>query len=284
MIRKLFMVGIFYILVSSIPLIIKADTSLIDKEILDQRINDEVHILTAEEQKNLEQMLSDYEDSTSTQIVVVIVQSLDEEISDVAFRLGKKWKIGQEKRNNGLLILISYDQKEMFIATGYGLEGILPDILCKRVIENEMKPNFKSEKYYEGIKAGIVKIIKLIGGEYKSEHVKALAEERQSIVLGICLILCFVGAIICVANFIAGIFVGALLSSIAVQIGLHLSLGQLFVAFLVSAVATAIIYAVLASKTGEWSSSGGSYSSGGSSGGFFGGGGSFGGGGAGGSW
>jgi uncharacterized protein len=120
----------------------------------------------------LEEKLRRYHDSTSTQIVVMIRPDLgDYDKSSYAIELGNRWGIGKKSKNNGVVMLIKSEQPDrgIFIATGYGTEGALPDILAGQIIRNTMGPYFRDKKYYEGIDAGTNEIIKALSGEFKSE-------------------------------------------------------------------------------------------------------------------
>ena len=120
---------------------------------------------------HLEQKLVAYDDSTSVQVAVVIVNSLGGyEPVDFATELARQWKVGNKKTNNGVVLLISVEEgnRKVFIAPGYGLEGALPDITCKQIVENEIIPNFKQDNYYRGIDEATDAIIKATKGEYKA--------------------------------------------------------------------------------------------------------------------
>ncbi len=120
----------------------------------------------------LEEKLRRYHDSTSTQLVVMIRPDLgDYDKSSYAIELGNRWGIGKKSKNNGVVMLIKSEQPDrgIFIATGYGTEGALPDILAGQIIRNTMGPFFREKKYYEGIDAGTNEIIKALSGEFKNE-------------------------------------------------------------------------------------------------------------------
>lgn len=128
-------------------------------------------VLQPDQIAHLEQKLVAYDDSTSVQIAVVIVNSLNGyEPAEFATELGRQWKIGNKKTNNGVVLLISIEEgnRKVFIAPGYGLEGALPDITCKQIVENEIIPNFKQDNYYRGIDEATDAIIKATKGEYKA--------------------------------------------------------------------------------------------------------------------
>jgi len=124
-------------------------------------------------QKNaLEQKLRGYWDSTSTQIVVMIRPNLgDYDKASYAFELGNRWGIGRKDKNNGVVMLIKSEAPDrgIFIATGYGAEGALPDITAGRIIRGTMGPYFRQQQYYEGINAGLDDIIAALEGEFQKD-------------------------------------------------------------------------------------------------------------------
>lgn len=115
----------------------------------------------------LEAKLRAYNDSTSTQIVVVTVSSLNGyDIADFSYRLAESWGIGQKGKNNGLMILVAPNERKMRIEVGYGLEEFVPDAKAKWIIENIMKPAFKQGDYAGGINGAIDEIINRASGAY----------------------------------------------------------------------------------------------------------------------
>jgi uncharacterized protein len=132
-------------------------------------VNDFTNTLTPDQQQALENKLVAFDDSTSTQIAVVIIQSLDgNDISDYNVKLGRAWGVGGKEFSNGVVLLVSIDDHKLNIATGYGVEGALPDVTCKHIIDNEIVPNFKGNDYYGGIEQGTDAIIQAVKGEYKA--------------------------------------------------------------------------------------------------------------------
>lgn len=119
-------------------------------------VNDFVGILTQDEVATLERKLVSFDDSTKTQIVIVIVDDLgDYDRSQFAFEIGNTWGVGDAKFDNGIVILVKpiggQGQRRTFIATGYGLEGIIPDAVTKRIVDNEMLPYFQNDQYFKGL-------------------------------------------------------------------------------------------------------------------------------------
>ncbi len=143
-------------------------------------VTDQTQTLSAEQIARLEQKLVAFDDSTSNQVAVVIVKTVgDYDINEYALELGRKWGIGGKTKNNGVILLVAIGDRKMSIQTGYGLEGALPDIYTKRIIENDIKPYFKDGDYYAGIDAGVSSIISLTKGEYKNEQPKSKSKKDR---------------------------------------------------------------------------------------------------------
>lgn len=138
-------------------------------------VNDFANVFNAQQKNDLEQMLRDYNDSTSTQIYVVTLPDLQGyAASDFAPRLAEKWKIGQKGKNNGALILIkpktSDSRGDVFIATGYGLEEKLTDGRIGRILDNDMMPYLRRNDYYSGTKASIESMITYLSGQFQGDE------------------------------------------------------------------------------------------------------------------
>ena len=138
-------------------------------------VNDFTSTLSETEKSLLENKLVSYSDSTSTQIAIVITNDLlGYDKSDYAIRLAEKWGIGQKGKNNGVLILVKPNGKQgergVFIAVGYGLESVITDAISRRIIENEMIPNFKQNKFYDGLNQATDILMKLASGEFPPEY------------------------------------------------------------------------------------------------------------------
>jgi uncharacterized protein len=133
-------------------------------------VTDYTNTLSPDNKQQLESKLVAYNDSTSTQIAVVIMKSTGNyDINDYAQQLLRKWGIGQKDKNNGILVLVAVGDRKVSIQTGYGAEGAVPDILTQQIIQNDFKPHFKQGDYYGGLDAGTTNLIKAMKGEYKAE-------------------------------------------------------------------------------------------------------------------
>jgi uncharacterized protein len=135
-------------------------------------VNDFAHVMTPDQVATLERKLVAYDDSTSVQIVVVTVPTVGGgDIADFALNILRTWGVGNKKTNNGVVILAATDQHKVFIATGEGMEGAVPDITAKSIVDNEIVPNFREhdrENYYRGFDQAADAIIKAAAGEYKA--------------------------------------------------------------------------------------------------------------------
>lgn len=139
----------------------------------DGLVTDEAAILTVDQKETVASVLLQYQKDTSNEIAVLIVKTLDGMTpADAAVEVGRKWGVGSKEKDNGILMLIAYEDREVFIATGYGLEGAVPDIVAAGVVNEDMLPAFREGKYYEGIMAGIDSLKKHIGGEYTADRYK----------------------------------------------------------------------------------------------------------------
>ncbi|MDD4628292.1 MAG: TPM domain-containing protein [Candidatus Peribacteraceae bacterium] len=134
-------------------------------------VTDTAGILKEEDRVGISKVLQDYQTSTSNEIAVLIVKSLNgESIADAAVDVLRKWGVGTKEKSNGILLLIAYDDHKIFLTTGYGLEGVVPDIVTKGIIDQEMTPLFRKGDYAGGIRAAIEALMKHIGGEYKADR------------------------------------------------------------------------------------------------------------------
>jgi uncharacterized protein len=154
-------------------------------ELWGQRVHDEAHALKQATIDQLEKDLKVYEDSTSNQIAILIVQSLDGEvIEEYSLKVAEKWKLGTKSKDNGVLLLIAIDDHKMRIEVGHGLEGVLTDAQSNRIIRNEMAPNFRRGDYDAGVLAAIIAMEKAIGGEYTADEADDPSNDFDSMDMG----------------------------------------------------------------------------------------------------
>ena len=120
-------------------------------------VHDEANVLSPSTKTLLESVLKAERDSTSNQIAVLIIPSLEgEPLEGYSLRVSEQWRLGQESKDNGVLLLIAINDREIRIEAGYGLEGVLTDALSSRINRNEIAPNFRQGNYDEGVKAGVI--------------------------------------------------------------------------------------------------------------------------------
>lgn len=149
-------------------------------ELWGMRVHDEAKVMSTTTVDQLESQLKTYEDSTSNQITLLIISSLDGDVlEEYSLRVAEKWKLGQKNKDNGVLLLISIEDRKMRIEVGEGLEGVLTDALSNRIIRNEIAPEFRRGNYEMGVIAGINGIIKAIGGEYVADDSDGISMDDQ---------------------------------------------------------------------------------------------------------
>ena len=159
--------GLFFIQLSQaqydIPEIPKKQTSLYDY----------IGLLSGSGGRYLEEKLIRYSDSTSTQIVILIIESTKgENINYLAANWGEKWGIGQKGKDNGIVLLMAKGDRKVAISTGRGTEGRLTDLMSKRIIESRIIPEFKKGNYYKGLDRGVDGIFEVLQGEFKETRKK----------------------------------------------------------------------------------------------------------------
>jgi uncharacterized protein len=133
-----------------------------------QRIHDQAGVLSANAFAQLTQQLQTYEDSTSNQMAILTLATLgDESLEEFSYRVAREWKLGQEARDNGILLLVVVQDRKVRIEVGKGLEGALTDAQSGRIIRNEIAPAFRKGNYDEGIRKGIIAIAKAAAGEFQ---------------------------------------------------------------------------------------------------------------------
>ena len=131
------------------------------------RVNDRAGLLSERDQKELDAALARFEEETTDQIVVATVESLQGlSIEDYGYQLGRQWGIGQEGEDNGALLIVAPEEREVRIEVGYGLEGELTDAQSRTIIETRILPHFRQGDFAAGIKAGVAAMIETLGGSY----------------------------------------------------------------------------------------------------------------------
>jgi len=135
----------------------------------DRYFNDYAGVVDQTTASELNEQLAQFERDTSTQIVVAIYRTMQSEsdVADYTQRIAQTWGVGQKGRNNGAVLFVFVEDRQMFIQTGYGLEGALPDATCFDITHNLIAPYFKKGDYTGGLKAGVTAMMQAVRGEYK---------------------------------------------------------------------------------------------------------------------
>lgn len=155
-------------------------------------VNDFANFMSANERARLEKKLVAYDDSTSTQITIVTVQTIHGyDIDDYNARLGELWGVGRKGKDNGLVILAAKDEREVSIATGYGMEEVIPDAIAKRIIENQIIPNFRDGNFYRGFDEATTVIMQRATGQFTADDI-GTGINKHFIILFICLVIFFI--------------------------------------------------------------------------------------------
>lgn len=276
-----------------------------DKLILNNPVIDEAKILSASDKQAIETKLRSLNDRGLAQAAVVIVPTTNgEDIFDYSMKVADRWKLGKKDTDQGLLMVVAVNDRKMYILTGYGLEGTLPDAVAKRIISDDITPRFKQGDYAGGITAGINRIEErlttdpaiLNQADANRVNTNANSNAQSNQEGGIPLI--FLGFFGFVAGMILTSILGRFFGSIATAGGI-VTLGTVFGAGLLGSMFVAfIVFLFLLFRGGGGGrggrggggvvflpGGGGGFGGGGfGGGGFGGGGGGFGGGGAGGDW
>ncbi|MFN3605381.1 MAG: TPM domain-containing protein [Leptonema sp. (in: bacteria)] len=259
------------------------------------RVVDLTHTLTSNQIQRLEDKLRKLEEEKGSQVVVLLIPTTGiETIEEYSMKVAEKWKIGREGIDDGVILTIAKEDRQLRIEVGYGLEGVIPDAIAKRVIEEIIIPEFKKNNFYEGIDKGVDAIIRLIQGEPLPKP-KRSSDEEEGLDLFIEYVGPFFFAFVLHLFFLFLFDKGMLLNyMIPILVSFIIfSLVSLFVYGFTILVLIRIFIASILGCTWYWflalgalsggGGGGGSYSSS-RGGGFSGGGGSFGGGGASGRW
>lgn len=267
--------------------------AMLDVPRLKGRVNDYAGMLSSATIQSLESELKGFEQTDSTQIVVLTVPSLEgEAIEDFSIRVAEAWKIGHKGSDNGAILVIAPKDRKMRIEVGYGLEGRLTDLVSGQIIRNVIAPEFKAGDYDKGVLDGINAMIATVRGEYKQadrQHLSTGAKDPSQVLIPIIVFLFLVARLGRIRRLVGSIAGGILLPVFGLMFfpgGLMLLLVLIPLGFFAGFILSVLSSAMGTGRTGYrgvgyWG--GGGFSSGGF-GRFSGGGGGFGGGGASGGW
>jgi uncharacterized protein len=130
-------------------------------------VTDQAGLLNDAQERGLEALMESYKQGSTHEIALLTVKNLGgDSIENLALKTAREWGIGTEATSNGALLVISLEDREMRIEVGRGLEGELTDSICGRIIRNIIAPEFKRQRYYEGLHAGVVAMHRAAGGDY----------------------------------------------------------------------------------------------------------------------
>ena len=261
----------------------------IDVPPLKSRVTDLTTTLSAQQRASLEQTLAEFEARKGAQLAVLIVPSTQPEtIEQYAVRVEEAWKLGRKGVDDSVLLVIAKDDRRLHFEVGYGLEGVLPDAIAKRIIDNDIVPRFRDGDFYGGIRAGMDRVMRVVEGEKlppPAAHGVARSTHLHPEWLFALFIFVVIGGSVLRAIF--GRFTGAgIVGAVAGFVGWAL-IGSLVIGIIAAFIGFLL---TLFNDGRSWAGRGGGWSSGGygggwsGGGGFSGGGGSSGGGGASGSW
>ncbi len=277
------------IIISAIILMPAVWSYALDVPALKGRVNDYADMISPETESLLENKLKSFEESDSTQVVILTVNSLEgDALEDFTIRVAEKWKIGQSKKDNGVILFASKNDRRMRIEVGRGLEGVLTDLLSGRILDNVMRPRFKSGDFDGGFVEGTESIIKACRGEFRNDS-PARSSSGDSPVSSYIIVLFIVlyFAVVLTSRFSKILSGGIGAASLPAII--HYGLFPMGLTGIIGSAVAGFILALIAPHIsagggGGFSSGGGSSGSSFGGGGFSGGGGSFGGGGSSGGW
>lgn len=158
------------ILILLLAVFVSSAFSQVSVPVLKNYANDQTGTLNSSELYTLESKLKTFDDSTSNQVVFLMLNTLDGyPLENFCYETATKNQIGSKKNNNGVLFFLAKEDRKMRIEVGYGLEGVLPDALASSILRNEVRPYLKAGDYYAGVNAGLDAIIAATKGEYKGE-------------------------------------------------------------------------------------------------------------------
>lgn len=167
----------------ALPLALLANEECLPK-VSKQLVNDYVGLLSDNQNQSLEEQLRQFNRETSNQLVVILTNELcDYEPVEYATNIGHKWGVGQKEFDNGVVLLVSPKHRKTFIAVGYGLEGAIPDAVAKRIVNQELLPNFRNDDYFGGISAATGVLMQLAKGEINAEDYGASQGDNPVVVL-----------------------------------------------------------------------------------------------------
>ncbi|MHB0916509.1 MAG: TPM domain-containing protein [Thiobacillus sp.] len=270
----------FGFLLATLALLAWAQVAVPD---LSRRVTDLTATLSADQVAALEGKLAAFEAQQGSQIAVLLLPTTQpEDIAQFGIRVAEQWKIGREKVDDGVILIVAKDDRKLRLEVGYGLEGAIPDAIARRVIAETITPHFKAGDYYGGIDAGVQQLMRVIEGEPLPAPSQARSDGDDG-----AFVMLIVGGMI--AGWLLSLLMGRPAAGGVAALGSG-AVGAMLLGFtpLLLFIAVFVFAGVVGGGRhgGGWTSGGGGFGRGGGFGGgsWGGGGGGFGGGGASGSW
>jgi uncharacterized protein len=248
---------------------------------LSRRVTDLTGTLTPDTVNRLENTLAQFESAKGSQVAVLMLPTTQpEDIAEYGIRVAEQWKVGRKGVDDGAILIVAKDDRRVRIEVGYGLEGVLSDVVAKRIIEEDIVPRFRQGDFSGGVESGVSRMMRLIEGEplpppqvSSQGNIGGLDKLMLFLIVGV------------IGGKILGLIIGKGAGSSIAALGAG-SLAWLVSGVFISGLIVAFIVLIMVLASGRggggWSSGGGSWGGGG--GGWSGGGGGFGGGGSSGSW
>jgi uncharacterized protein len=267
-------------------LLVSSAWALVGVPKLSSRVTDMTGTLSIEQTSALENKLAEFERRKGSQIAVLMIASTQpEDIAEYGIKVADLWQVGRNSVDDGIILIIAKDDRKLRLEVGYGLEGVVPDAVAKRIIAETITPFFKKDDYAGGIDAGVTQIMQLIEGE----PLPAATPETNPEQADASILMVMFGGML--AGFILSLIVGRVMGGVLAASGGAI-LATLLYGFSFGVIMITLMiffFVVVRNRGGGWTSGGGGFGGGGFGGGsggssWSGGGGGFGGGGASGSW
>lgn len=172
-------------------------------------VNDYAGVLKRSERQALESRCRELQEQTGAQLAIVTLQSLrGGEIEDFTNKLFARWHVGEKGKDNGLMLLVAMDERKSKIEVGYGLEPIIPDVLAGRILDHQLRPEFRQQQYAAGLTAAVDKISELVKKGEPADRAALARSEEPSLGQRLLLVL-FLAIFVAVGGLLIGLGLGA---------------------------------------------------------------------------
>ena len=178
------------LLSAALFLMLATATMALDVPSVKGRVNDYADMISPGTEQQLKAALAGLEKTDSTQMAILTIPSLEGDSLDAfSIRVADAWKVGQKKADNGVILLVSRDDHKIRIEVGYGLEGVLTDVLAGQIIDQTISPSFKGGNFDQGFALGVTAITQAVRGEFKAAQQRPRQRSRGSVLPFIILIM-----------------------------------------------------------------------------------------------